>query len=627
MNRFPGSQETFALSRSWEEQCLNHHATCPKPTLSFMPLRVLKVSSNLSTSLYQGHPLPKGPGIRRWSAHEYLMPGIKPQSFAANPRVLIEVIITEICLKCTENDGRFEVSIHSPSSDIEPYLALSYCWGGDQPHKTTRKEINSEQFDLAWDCLPPTIQDAVKVTTGMGHRFLWVDSLCIVQDDEVEKAQQIAVMPQIYHNATMTILASRSESALEGFLHERMGRPVTFAVKLPFRCPEGFCHSHGAKDGSVYAVHLEDELRPEPLDHRGWALQERYLSPRILDFGSEHVTWSCHSQNGTHQPTDGWKAFTGPEALLRPKTGISTLQLRDYKSLTMVPGSFSISESEFYYLVEIYSQRRLTFPSDRILAISGVASGFLSMHDDFEYKAGHWAKTLPRSLLWRVVQGQRRARPVEYQAPSWSWAAVNDAVDFFYMRLGRMTLEDLRLETHTELVDSSAPCGAVRHGRITGSGTILRALWFGRKAMARHPLHRLIEAQGPIDSHNVEQIPMMQMFPDAVEKEFSEEATEVPGLGEAIPVCLLLFAWVKEHMFPETYQLDGPVGLVLRELNDDSPANTNDAASDPCVRRFSRLGLFSIHRDRNRQGLKIEDADEYFEKLFHPRTREEFEIV
>lgn len=515
-----------------------------------------------------------------------------------------------------------------------PYLALSYCWGGDQPHKTTHERMISEDFNLDWRKLPPSIQDAVKVTIGLGYRFLWVDSLCIVQDHEAEKARQIALMPQIYSNAAITIMASRSEGAARGFLHERTGRDARLAVRLPLRCPGQLAPLSGQRNGFVYALHFENDPPPEPIDYRGWALQERYLSPRILDFGSEQVTWSCHTQNGhLTQPSDGWRVHYLPEAMLRPKLRIQDLQLRDDNSNRCFPGGLSRSETEFYGLVEIYSKRRLSFPADRILAMSGVAAQICATQSDNEYRAGHWVRSLPGSLLWRVEQGQRKPRPAEYQAPSWSWAAVNGGVDFFFARFN-MLPETLHLETHVQLVDESAPFGAVRReGRLTGCGTMTKALWFGRQTKYRHSLHRLVAAPQAASLTDPEELAMLQMFPDAMEAELDNKdpysSVREGETENAICVHLLLVGSLKSlNYFTDTgNDMNGPIGLVLRELDASSVKMMNNSQRSPSVRSFSRLGIFNVHRKRHSHSLTAQDFDGYFDSLFPKSKQERFEII
>lgn len=457
-----------------------------------------------------------------------------------------------------------------------------------------------------------------------------MDSLCIVQDNEAEMAQQIALMPQIYDNAAATIIASRSESAFDGFLHQREAfRHTKLAVKLPLHCPDEFAPSSGLRNGSIYAIQVEDEPLPEPIDHRGWTLQERYLSPRILDFGSEKITWSCFTQNRHfNQPTDGWNACYEPRTMLRYDFRLQELKFWAANPI-IIPGGVSKVEFEFYNLVELYSRRKLSFPPDRILAMSGIAAGIHSIHNDWDYKVGHWAHSLQNNLLWRVSRGCHQPRPALYQAPSWSWAGVNGAIDFFYSRVSEIARENLGLEAHVKLQNESAPFGAVQDGGIAGRGTMYRALWFGEESEFRitrstpvYALHRLVTAAERPSLSSAEEIPMLHIFPDAIEKEFASELADASGSRQAIVVHLLLFG-----MLTGDDDLRGPVGLVLREEADPSSASMTSHDSGSVVKKYSRVGLFGTHRKRNPQGLEGSHVDEFFENLFQRHGEERFEIL
>ncbi|KAK1952066.1 HET-domain-containing protein, partial [Colletotrichum sublineola] len=142
------------------------------------------------------------------------------------------------------------------------FAALSYCWGGNQTVKCETSTLAEFTQDIPFEKLPRTIQDAVEVCSQLGVQYIWVDALCIIQNEgNDEKILEIAKMPYIYGQASFTIMASRAETAWEGFLQDR--EPFTN------------CTGH------------------EPIDERGWTFQERLLSLRIVEFGSRQTRWSC----------------------------------------------------------------------------------------------------------------------------------------------------------------------------------------------------------------------------------------------------------------------------------------------------------------------------------------------
>jgi hypothetical protein len=91
------------------------------------------------------------------------------------------------------------------------YVALSYCWGGQQEVLLTVDTLDAKIRGLCLENLPQTIRDAIEVTKKLGFRYLWVDALCILQDDQKDKRLEIEAMGNIYRNATLTVAASDSK--------------------------------------------------------------------------------------------------------------------------------------------------------------------------------------------------------------------------------------------------------------------------------------------------------------------------------------------------------------------------------------------------------------------------------
>lgn len=139
--------------------------------------------------------------------------------------------------------------------------------------------------------LPETIADAVFVCQSLGIAYLWVDALCIIQDDGQDKVEQIGQMHQIYSQSIIAIVASRADSSMDGFLHPRILRD-TFC-RLPYRSKEG--------DEGSFILHLEGEsakLR-EPLHKRGWTYQEFLLPPRFIEYGRLQTIFQCRECKST----------------------------------------------------------------------------------------------------------------------------------------------------------------------------------------------------------------------------------------------------------------------------------------------------------------------------------------
>lgn len=180
------------------------------------------------------------------------------------------------------------------------YLALSYCWGPNQPYVLTTKNFEALTGKLEVKLLPRTIKDAIEVTKSLGFKYLWVDALCIMQDSAEAAArhdmnQELATMSQVYQNAVMTIVAACVPSVMDGFLKRRPGSGHS-CFDIPCRLgPKRFFVAH-IQEHSMY------DDRSEPINTRAWTYQEQLLSPRLLIYASHTLrTYISDSSPGWKQ--------------------------------------------------------------------------------------------------------------------------------------------------------------------------------------------------------------------------------------------------------------------------------------------------------------------------------------
>ena len=432
------SDETFKKVSAWLNGCLHEerrgkktHANCPRPTENYMPTRLVEISSQ---------------------ADQYR-------------------------LKLRESKGFV----------TEPYVALSYRWGGDQPLKLTQKWLNEWMVDIPWGKLPQTIKDAVTVCQKLGIRFLWVDSICIKQDDADDKAGEIAQMPHIYRNSTLTIAASRAAAVQVGFLEERTATDFPGAAfELPFRC------KNPVSLGSITLI--KATIGPEPLDLRAWAIQERLLSPRIIEFGTRQLRFICqHNPRGV---TDGWRLKPEENKYRQDNLEDIAVLQADFDALQSTHRQMPIVDFEegmrhWMRLVEVFTHRLLTVSADRILAISGIAERYGRVFGD-QYCAGIWRSTFAKALFWKPA-GELHPRPQTWQGPSWSWTSINGPVRF---PLDSVSDEDEPpiVAVDIELVNPANPYGALLEGsgRLTLKTRSLMAMLvfvednaFGLQVVAR----------------------------------------------------------------------------------------------------------------------------------------------
>ncbi|KAJ6504003.1 heterokaryon incompatibility protein-domain-containing protein [Mycena sanguinolenta] len=303
------------------------------------------------------------------------------------------------------------------------YVALSYVWGQDQPHRTTAHNIEAYHTCIDRHYIPKTVQDAITITKGLGVRYLWVDSFCIMQDSDEDKAQEIEKIRIYFRNAYVTIIAANAECVSEGFLHDPP-KWYQSPLKLPFWSPDGHLGTM-----LLYRTYADWPTRDQPVDRRAWCLEERILSPRRLLFCSHALQFECQK---TRVNVNG-----SPLGLpdMYPRLPDHTFTHDETKSV------LDRSEAEEGELVgdwdrvlNDYTSRRLTKSKDKLVAIAGVAEQFQLFWPQSRYIAGLWTHQFPEALLWYVETGLERQpmplpRPTTYRAPSWSWAAVDGAVE------------------------------------------------------------------------------------------------------------------------------------------------------------------------------------------------------
>ncbi|KAF4471210.1 HET-domain-containing [Fusarium albosuccineum] len=450
-NLDPASVDAFDLARKWVQECFYNHSSCENPHESFMPTRIIEIS-------------PSGESIR---------------------------ICTDI-----------------PPA---PYAVLSYCWGGPQRITLTKSRVQASQLSFATDTLPRTLRDAIRVCRELGLRYLWVDALCIIQDDPEDKGFEIGNMASIYQNSYVAIMASRAKGVEEGFLHPR----------APFGAGDdcrGFRLPYRSEDGSTGSVILIEESVSQayidPLADRAWAFQEFVLSPRILDYGELRTTWICQIED---KPTDG---FSSPP--------ISCWSRQRFHELTspMLETTTESPHQLWSTLVQCYMASSLTIPSDRLPALAGIAERFNTVVQD-EYLAGCWKSRICLELMWWQEGGRLRTRGSEYLAPSWSWASIPFG-DFHYIATRSCHAEGgFELLGHDiQVVYQTGRYGAVASGFLEVRGRVL-------------PDHCLPSFGIPTNSANVD---VPGHYPLSVSCSMTPDPL-LPGFDSKCPTIALCLCW------------------------------------------------------------------------------------
>ncbi|KAF2866314.1 heterokaryon incompatibility protein-domain-containing protein, partial [Massariosphaeria phaeospora] len=302
------------------------------------------------------------------------------------------------------------------------YLTLSHRWPPEPILKLAKSTLSRLMENIAMEEIPLTFQHAVIVTRQLGYRYLWIDSLCIIQDSAYDWENESANMGDIYRGSVCTIaVLTNKDSPGSGCFVTR--NPLKF-LPYPFS---------NEKLGVIWARDpCQEMLNDNELHSRGWVLQERTLSPRTLIYGEEVMMWECVTCVTNE---------LSPNFLTTPKyenTSNLWFNLKlVFKSLARMsslrvacPDLFSFQAS-YNGLIEEYSKCRLTCSQDKLVAIHGIISK-LEETTGMENVAGLWKDALPEGLLWyRAVDRSGHLSPAysgPYRAPSWSWAAVDGPV-------------------------------------------------------------------------------------------------------------------------------------------------------------------------------------------------------
>lgn len=349
----------------------------------------------------------------------------------------------------------------------EKYICLSHQWGAFKPLQTTKKNIVDHITGIPWTTLPPTFRDAVKITRFLGVRFLWIDSLCIVQDDHDDWVTQSAQMANIFGNSFLTISAAVSEDALSGIFkriphdagHVEVPHQVNLKESTGVFVRSVISHQQfRVFDRYAFEDNCKEWDSQYPLMGRAWAYQEHVLSPRVIYFGHHEIFWQCN--------VTSWCCCAPYPIQNGLKCNIA--QVLDTGTTRRTNASLSIVAC-WERIVRYYSDKSITKEEDRLPALSGIAKRFQSVRMS-RYLAGLWEDNLSKDLCWKVrVQGKRSRK---YLAPSWSWCSIfayatwsNDS------SLARVDIDVREVSCTPSTID---PTGAVSSGFIRLSGLLLQ---------------------------------------------------------------------------------------------------------------------------------------------------------
>lgn len=324
--------------------------------------------------------------------------------------------VLDLCL----SDGSEDIRLIESSGSCGLYAALSHCWGTAPLITTLRGTVTARLDRIEFLHLSRTFQDAATIAREMKLRYLWIDSLCIIQDDSSDWERESARMGDIYRNAFITIAAAGARDGSEGCFIPRL-EPILEPVCFQQTSSKG---EEGSMWIGLYPGDFISSVTSGPLNARGWVLQERVLASRTVHFAKEQVFWECDQLTISE---DG-RAMFHYDSLRHILSPLPSLHLQ-YLARNQSPSQFLYDQ--WYSLVENYTSRKLTKLDDIFPALSGVVSEVTKLISD-EYIAGLWKSCLHVGLLWQSkgVNWGGLPRPTVKRAPSWSWAAVDGPISY-----------------------------------------------------------------------------------------------------------------------------------------------------------------------------------------------------
>ncbi|KAE9381017.1 HET-domain-containing protein [Stipitochalara longipes BDJ] len=344
------------------------------------------------------------------------------------------------------------------------YIALSHVWAYTEPYKTTQENSPEHKDRVPWQNLSRPLQQAVALALTLGYEFLWIDSLCIIQDDPSDKERELPRMSLIYGQAAVVFAAHGWDLGTE-----KVG---LLAIEDKYHEGDALVYCRLKMDHSNLFSASKD---PVSWLGRAWCMQERIFAARILHFGgsTEELFFECNTlircecgglnRDRSQRQRTLKKKIT--ETLAKVGKGGEEEEEREQIELWIELWKVYITACENY------TPRGVSFPTDSLSAVSSLMHRFMPHLG--KYYAGLWEYNLLINLQWEVSDTGLCRRHEGYVAPSFSWASRSGGV-VWYMDMTNLPTPATHefatvVDISCELAGSDA-CGKVKSGYITLRG-------------------------------------------------------------------------------------------------------------------------------------------------------------
>ncbi|KAJ3541207.1 hypothetical protein NM208_g4712 [Fusarium decemcellulare] len=469
----------------------------------------------------------------------------------------------ELCRKAYQHVGQTlparVLELTGPPRLIEgaamegPYCALSYCWGESGVNTlTTQANLAHHMKGIPVDSLPIFIRESIHAARSLGYKYLWIDALCIVQDDEEDWGHEASRMSDIYSNSDLTISSLKAKDCDENLFGPRQIK-APHPLALDYWLPK-----------QQRAEWTPGVVHQSPVSSRGWTLQEQILSPRMLYFCGSYIIWECLCRmmvdadpSASVCPPIYGDVTTRMKA--RPKCVVKGIEIpkSQWSGFEDSPWDLWIK------LLEDFTDRSLSKSSDRIPAFLALSK---SLEEPLggQFIGGIWTgDKFLESLCWESCE----ADDDEPREPSWTWASVGGPVH--YIELGRDSRypDSIPMATVVSLDIQTNQAQSRVSGSITLKGT----------------LHKLnVTQMTPDYDYNYDEYgDPVERFDHKVDKTEICYAFDLVGF-ERGPVYV---EWGRSPWFDQGGRPPSVVRLLLQPVNDGNVSNTSGV--------FRRIGLCS----------------------------------
>lgn len=370
------------------------------------------------------------------------------------------------------------------------YATLSHCWGGMQPMCLTKETEETLRAGICSNDLPKTFREAVSICLRLEIEFLWIDSLCIFQDNLQDWATEAGTMHSVYKNALLNIAANGAANASVGLSFER--NPLAFRP---------FCVSIGSAKWVFPPDWPALSIRKGPLLKRAWMLQERILSRRVIHFTVAGPRWECiqHLTSEVY-PSESVKRVAHYTDRSQMFQGV-------FSKLAMSKqGPFDLKNArghrEYYNcwlgLRSEYTRCGITKSEDKLAAIQGIAQT-IKETVGVELVCGMWKNLLILEMLWEVLTGSYQSDPphlLQWRAPSWCWASSDFQLGVKTYPQRHLTCPRFEEMARIKTLEVNAlPSGQVLDASLTLKGRPVRAKIAAGDITSQNPSHAIVSCK------------------------------------------------------------------------------------------------------------------------------------